>query len=368
MHYRVVVFGVKDTSENIIRFITKEICPVDLVITVAPSVTKKNQISGYKGLSFLTERYGIPVHEADSYYLTDDKTRAFIGANTFDIGIVMGWQRLIPGYVLDAFRCGIYGFHGNAGYLPFGRGRSPLNWSMILGDTRFNLNLFRYDEKADSPNVFATEMFQISPHDDIRTAQYKNVICSRNLIRKLLAVYLSGAEIPIRRESLDFDSWYDKRTPADGRIDWHARTRDIYNLIRGVTAPFPGAFCYVAGKEGGNAPADAKCAAPEAAEDTAGGTASGNTTETAGDTSAAVPSAKPVLPASNANTDVLAGAQKVTIWEAHPFDEMMDFSAYQPGEIIDIFDGRLIVRTVDGSLRIDRYETDAEIHPGDLLL
>ena len=46
----------------------------------------------------------------------------------------------------------------------------PLNWSMILGDTRFNLNLFRYDEKADSPNVFATEMFQINEHDDIRTA------------------------------------------------------------------------------------------------------------------------------------------------------------------------------------------------------
>ncbi len=269
MKYKVVVFGVKDTSENIVSFIQEQICPVDLVITISPEVTKKNQVSGYKGLSVLTEKYGIPVHEADSYFLTDEKTQKFIAENAFDIGISMGWQRLIPPSVLDAFRYGIYGFHGNCGYLPFGRGRSPLNWSIILGDTRFNLNMFRYDEKADSPNVFATEMFSITPHDDIRTAQYKNMICSKNLIRKLLKAYAED-NIMIRTESKDYDSWYNKRTAADGKIDFRGRTRDIYNLIRGVAAPFPGAYAMI-------------------------------------------------------------GEEKVIVWEAHPFDEMIDFSAYAPG-------------------------------------
>ena len=253
----------------------------------------------------MTEKYGIPVHEADSYFLTDEKTRKFMQENEFEIGISMGWQRLIPQSVLDCFRYGIYGFHGNSGYLPFGRGRSPLNWSVILGDTRFNLNLFRYDEKADSPNVFATEMFSITPHDDIRTAQYKNMICSKRLIRKLLAAYESG-HIEIRRDSKDFDSWYEKRTAADGKIDFHKRTRDIYNLIRGVAAPFPGAFVYC--KE-----------------------------------------------------------QEVRVWEAHPFDEMIDFSAYAPGEVIDVFDGKPVVRTVDGSLLIDRYESSLTLEAGDIL-
>lgn len=305
MKYKVVVFGVKDTSENIVNFIQEQICPVDLVITISPEVTKKNQVSGYKGLSVLTEKYGIPVHEADSYFLTDEKTQKFIRENEFDIGISMGWQRLIPPSVLDAFRYGIYGFHGNCGYLPFGRGRSPLNWSIILGDTRFNLNMFRYDEKADSPNVFATEMFSITPHDDIRTAQYKNMICSKNLIRKLLKAYEED-NIVIRTESKDYDSWYQKRTAADGKIDFHARTREIYNLIRGVAAPFPGAYAMI-------------------------------------------------------------GGDRVTVWEAHPFDEMIDFSAYAPGEVVDIFDGKLIVRTVDGSLLIDRYESKRQIGVGDVL-
>ncbi len=305
MKYKVVVFGVKDTSENIVSFIQKEICPVDLVITISPEVTKKNQVSGYKGLAVLTEKYGIPVHEADSYFLTDEKTQKLMRENEFDIGISMGWQRLIPKSVLDCFRYGVFGFHGNSGYLPFGRGRSPLNWSVILGDTRFNLNLFRYDEKADSPNVFATEMFSITPHDDIRTAQYKNMICSKRLIRRLLAAYESG-HIEIRTDSKDFDSWYEKRTAADGKIDFHKRTRDIYNLIRGVAAPFPGAFALCKGEE-------------------------------------------------------------VRVWEAHPFDEMIDFSDYAPGEVIDVFDGKPVVRTVDGSLLIDRYESGHALGAGDVL-
>ena len=299
MKYKVVVFGVKDTSENIVSFIQETICPVDLVITISPEVTKKNQVSGYKGLSVLTEKYGIPVHEADSYFLTDEKTQGFLDENEFDIGISMGWQRLIPPSVLEKFKLGIYGFHGNCGYLPFGRGRSPLNWSIILGDTRFNLNLFRYDEKADSPNVFATEMFSITAHDDIRTAQYKNMICSKNLIKKLLKAYQED-RITIKTQSKDFDSWYNKRTEVDGKVDFHARTREIYNLIRGVAAPFPGAFAYV--KENNENDSEIRyrnnCESQSAQEN------------------------------------------KIIIWQAHPFDEMIDFSEYEPGEVIDLFEDR----------------------------
>ncbi len=314
MKYDLVVFGVKDTSENIITFIEENIRKVDLIITISPEVTKKNQVSGYKGLRGVAEKYGIPIHEADSYGLTDEKTRKLMEENEFGIGICMGWQRLIPKYVLDAFASGVFGFHGNAGYLPFGRGRSPLNWSMILGDTRFNLNLFQYDEKADSPNIFATEMFQISVHDDIRTAQYKNMICSKHLIRKLLAAYEAGT-VSVRRDSKDRDSWFEKRTAKDGKIDFNARTREIYDLIRGVAAPFPGAFAYVC--RDGKEPAGEK--------------------------------------------------DRVTVWEARPFDEIIDFSAFAPGEVVDVFDGKPVVRTVDGSLLIHRYESEVTLQTGDVL-
>ncbi len=46
---------------------------------------------------------------------------------------------------------------------------------------------------------------------------------------------------------------------------------------------------------------------------------------------------------------------------------MIDFSGYEPGEVIDIFDGRLVVRCVDGSLLINKYEYEGEVKPGDVL-
>lgn len=64
----------------------------------------------------------------------------------------------------------------------------------------------------------------------------------------------------------------------------------------------------------------------------------------------------------------MCGGRKVIIWEAHPFDEMIDFSAYAPGEVIDVFDDKPVVRTVDGSLLIDRYECETKLAPGDILV
>ena len=47
---------------------------------------------------------------------------------------------------------------------------------------------------------------------------------------------------------------------------------------------------------------------------------------------------------------------------------MIDFSAYAPGEIVDIFDGKLVVRTVDGSLLIDKYESEYPLKKKVILL
>ena len=96
-------------------------------------------------------------------------------------------------------------------------------------------------------------------------------------------------------------------TDVEGKIDFHCRTREIYNLIRGVTAPFPGAFAMIKDK-------------------------------------------------------------KIIIWDAVPFDEMLDFSQYAPGEIIDIYDNNLIIRTLDGSLLIRKYDYEGNITAGDVLV
>ena len=78
MRYDVVIFGVKDMTADIVEYIMdNQIAKVDLVVTIHPDVTKKNQVSGYQGLSWLTDKYGIEVYETRSYALNDEDTKSF---------------------------------------------------------------------------------------------------------------------------------------------------------------------------------------------------------------------------------------------------------------------------------------------------
>lgn len=308
MHYDICMIGAKDTTVRLMQYLAENVCSVDCVITVNAGAVDIAKISGYSPIAEYASGHGTEVYQASSYSLKDDGARRFFQENTFGLGICMGWQRLIPPEVLERFRGGIFGFHGSCGYLPYGRGRSPLNWSVINGDTRFIVNLFQYDEKADSPNVYQNRMFEITPFDTVRTLQYKNLLVSYELASRLVEDYRQG-RIRINRSSKDFDMLYAKRMPQDGKISFFMKTREIYNLVRGVTKPFPGAFANIKGSGG-----------------------------------------------------------KVIIWDAIPFDEIMDFSKYQPGEVIEVFDGMPLVRTIDGSLLIREYEGGDTLEKDTILL
>ena len=162
MHYDIVIFGTKDTTIEMIKYLMETLHkPIDLLVTVSEKVAQSVDIAGYARANDAADRYGIRLFSTDSYSLNDENSNLFFSENTFGIGVSLGWQRLIPVSILNRFKVGIYGFHGSCGYLPFGRGRSPLNWSLLLGDKRFILNLFKYDQNADSPNIFQNMIFEI---------------------------------------------------------------------------------------------------------------------------------------------------------------------------------------------------------------
>ena len=48
---------------------------------------------------------------------------------------------------------------------------------------------------------------------------------------------------------MSISTYFGRRTPADGLIDWNQNAQTIYNLIRAVTKPFPGAFFEENGKK-----------------------------------------------------------------------------------------------------------------------
>lgn len=305
MRYPIAVFGVKDTTKSFVEYLNRHVAHVDLVVTISEALTQNAIISGYSPMRELRDS-GTEVFETAAYTLDDPATTAFFEENTFDLGISMGWSRLIPESVLDRFESGVFGLHGSCGYLPFGQGRATLNWSLIRGDWRYVMHVFKLDKNPDTPDIYAKEAFEVNEFDDIRTMQYKDLIVSRRLVTKLLQDYTAGKPLVTTHADNDVKQWYKGRKPEDGRIDITMKTRELYNLIRGVTHPFPGAFAYV-------------------------------------------------------------NDQCLLIWQARPFDKMLDFSSYKLGEIIDIFDNNLLVRTVDGSLLVTDYTASAPLRPGDIL-
>ena len=292
--YPISLFGVKETTQVIANHLYNNGIKVDLIISIDPSVAKKNDIANYVSLELTAKLIGADYYCVKDYTLNNISDR-FFQDNQFELGIVYGWQRLIPEHIMSQFHQGIFGFHASPDILPKGRGRSPINWSIILGKTTLYNHCFRYAVNADSGDIFSITPFEIMPHDTILTLLYKSLITAKREIIRLIHD-IKHHKLQLMPQEGD-GYFFPKRNPQDGLIQFeHHSTKEIVNLIRGVTKPFSGAFCF---------------------------TESG---------------------------------KKITIWEAWEFDYTIDFSMYSPGAVIDNLYGFPIIKTKDGSLIIKDYD------------
>ena len=186
----------------------------------SPAQAEQEGVAGYHDYSSLAREHGIPVHVAERFDLTGPSDLALFREQRFDALVQGGWQRLFPQAVLETLRIGAIGVHGSADPLPKGRGRSPLNWSLIEGRRRFVMQLFLITPGIDDGDTFDTETFDITPFDDVETLYLKYGIVLRNMHLRSLPTLIAGdAEFSPQTGE---PSYYPKRTPADARIDWEA--------------------------------------------------------------------------------------------------------------------------------------------------
>jgi methionyl-tRNA formyltransferase len=203
-------------------------------------------VSGYFDYGPLALDNDIPVYHPESFALDGERDRAFFEEHRFDLLVQGGWQRLFPDAVLQTLRIGAIGVHGSSDFLPKGRGRSPLNWSLIEGRRRFIMHLFLITAGADDGDVFDTEMFDINEFDDIETLYWKYSIVLRRMHVRSLPRLLAGEIESVPQHGVP--SWYPKRSPSDARIDWEEMdVWQIYDAVRAQTRPYPGAFGEIGG-------------------------------------------------------------------------------------------------------------------------
>lgn len=239
---KIVVFGAKSTTRLLFNHL------VDLgtnpgIVTISAPLAERNFVADFDDLSDLEPGADF-YYVAESYSLKSEKDQEFFAKLKGCAGFVAGWQRIIPDFVLDTFEAGVFGMHGSSKDLPFGRGRSPINWSIIEGRRWFFTNLFKYEPGVDDGPIVEKSVFSINIEDTAETLHYKNISAMKHLVSRNIKMIVA-CQIQTTPQGEGEPTYYPKRSPEDSILDW---LQDIYSLsrhIRAVTRPFNGAFSYI---------------------------------------------------------------------------------------------------------------------------
>lgn len=156
------------------------------------------------------------------------------------------YRQMISEEILNIVNNKAYNLHGSL--LPKYRGRSPLNWALLHGETKAGVTLHKMVKKADKGEMIDQQSFDILDEDNIRTLQPKMENAGIVLLKRILPAILKGtAKSQVQDESQS--SYFGGRKAQDGLINWSHNASEIHNLVRAVTDPFPGAFTYCNGKK-----------------------------------------------------------------------------------------------------------------------
>ncbi|WP_396591179.1 methionyl-tRNA formyltransferase [Allomuricauda sp. R78024] len=214
------------------------------LVTIDEEKGKSQKVADYLFLKDFCLENSIEVYVSNKYSLISEEDLTFFKNQKFDIGFVVGWQRLVPEKILNTFSVGVFGMHGSPMNLPKGRGRSPMNWSIIEGRKIFYTNLFKYDSGADDGDVLDTFKFQVTDSDTGETMHFKNTLAMKYLIQKNID-NLVNQNFTLTKQPNTIPTYYPKRTESDSIIDWGDDIFNIERLIRAVTKPFNGAYSFI---------------------------------------------------------------------------------------------------------------------------
>lgn len=163
-----------------------------------------------------------------------------------DIILSVYYRSLLPDEVLNVARLGAFNMHGSL--LPKYRGRAPINWVLVNGEKETGATLHYMTARADAGDIVDRERVQIDFKDTALTLTQKVTAAAVAIIKRSLHMIEAGTA-PRVKQDMSQSTYFGRRTPEDGRINWADDEMKIYNLIRAVAKPFPGAFANIDGKK-----------------------------------------------------------------------------------------------------------------------
>ena len=237
---RIVVFGYSDLGVVCLQQLLDRGANVVAVVTHRDD---PEESIWFGSVAALAVSRNIPVHTPD-----DPNVPAFVeeirGLRP-DLIFSFYYRRLLSQALLAIPRLGAINLHGSL--LPKYRGRAPINWVLVHGETTTGVTLHHMDARADRGDIIAQRAVPIAIEDTALTLSRKLTATARTLLAEMYPLIAAG-RAPRVPQDHGAATKVRRRTPGDGLIDWSRSAWQIYNLIRAVTHPFPGAFTFWDGR------------------------------------------------------------------------------------------------------------------------
>lgn len=151
------------------------------------------------------------------------------------------YRNIISQQILAIPNVGCLNLHGSL--LPKYRGRASINWVLVNGERESGVTLHYMTEKPDAGDIVCQQNVPISDDDTALILNEKMVKAAGEMLDQCLPLLIVG-NAPKTPQKNSEATYFGRRRPADGEIDWTRSGAEIYNLIRAVTRPYPGAFTF----------------------------------------------------------------------------------------------------------------------------
>lgn len=234
MKPRAVVFAYHNVGVRCLQVLLARGVDVALVVTHEDSPTEN---IWFGSVASVAAEHGIDVITPGDPKAPD----AFEAVNRVAPDFIFSfyYRHMLPVDLLALAKRGAYNMHGSL--LPKYRGRVPTNWAVLRGETETGATLHEMAAKPDAGAILAQTPVPILPDDTAAQVFDKTTVAAEQTLWRVLPALIAG-EAPHLPNDLAAGSYFGGRKPEDGRIDWTQPAQQVYNLIRAVAPPYPGAF------------------------------------------------------------------------------------------------------------------------------
>ncbi len=157
-----------------------------------------------------------------------------------DFLVSVNYRYIIPKEIYTKLK---YAFNVHGSLLPKYRGRTPHVWSIINGEKVAGVTAHIIEESVDTGDIILQKEVTIENDDTGYTLLKKfeqNYPCIViDAIRKL-----STGKKLIKQDN-KLASYYGKRIPEMGYIDFRKNADEVINFVRAQAEPYPGAYYYL---------------------------------------------------------------------------------------------------------------------------